>query len=195
MKGILLDSVNNLSCLSETAKNDLARFTFSVSRREQGRAGGVRFYMDNPFGLHVDGGGSKTFINAVEGYFCPMTSDGYVRPTAIFHNPFEQPIEVGIVNAYTAFMKVMKGRGETYFGNSNFWDSSEASDPRYLASLWSNYWNTYYGAIEGGNGKGTLVSDTSRYPNGIVRYSNGSIKNRGDEESKFRSFMVLFNRL
>lgn len=195
LKSILLESANVFDGeLSETAQTNLARFTFSVSRREQGRPGGVRFLMDNPFGLHVDGGGTKTFIDSVQGYFCPMTSDGYVRPTAIFHNPFIQPIEVGITNAYAAFMNVMKKRGETYFGDSNFWESSEASDPRYLASLWSNYWNTYYGAIKGGNAKGSLVSDTTLYPNGIVRYTNGSTKDRGQEENKFRSFMVLFNK-
>jgi len=196
LKRILLESANIFEgILNESAQNNIARFTFAVSKREQGVKGGVRFLMDNPFGLHVDGGGNGVFVNAAKGYFCPMTSDGYVRPTAVFFDPNKgETVEDGVVNAYAAFMRVMKKRGEVYYSDSNFWESEKAKDPAHLASLWANFWNTSYKAIKGGQGKGSLVTNESLYPNGKVTYTNGSTKDRSGEESKFKQFMALFNK-
>lgn len=184
--------------LSPTAQKNIARFTFVVSRIEQGKGDGVSFMYDNPFGLHVDGKGSKPFKDNVKGYFCPMTSDGYVRPTAVFHEVGKETVDDGIERAYLSFMRVMIERGRNYFNDNNFWESSNANNYEYLLSLWANYWNTHYNAIKtdtGVNGKGTLVTNTNLYPKGIVYYTNGKSKDRKKYFDVFKKHMSKYNQL
>lgn len=192
LKGLIEIAAGQLN-YSDTVKNGLMAMTFTVSKREQGRGNGVRFLYDNPFGLHLDGGGQSTFRQEIKGYFCPSTSDGYARSTAIFHDiSKDEKVEDGIVNAYKSFMKSMKKRGETYYG-ANHWNGDNSANPEYLASLWAFYWNTSYKAIKDeGDTKGRLIS---AYNNGKVSYKNGTNKDYSDEFDKFTKFNATFNKL
>ena len=192
LKGLIEIAAGQLN-YSDTVKNGLMAMTFTVSKREQGRGNGVRFLYDNPFGLHLDGGGQSTFREEIKGYFCPSTSDGYARSTAIFHDiSKDEKVEDGIVNAYKSFMKSMKKRGETYYG-ANHWNGDNSANPEYLASLWAFYWNTSYKAIKDeGDTKGRLIS---AYNNGKVSYKNGTNKDYSDEFDKFTKFNATFNKL
>ena len=194
LKNIITTAANDLA-LNSTGKTNIARFAYSVARREQGKSYGVGFFYDNPFGLHVDGNGSSVFKGAVKGYFCPHVSDGYVRPTAVFHDPSKgETVNDGIVNAFRSFMIDMIRRGNSYYSSENFWNSANAQKPEYLASLWAFYWNTSYRAVKGGDGKGKLIS---QYDNNgkSVKYTKGPTKDYSGEKSKFNSFMGEFNKL
>lgn len=193
LKGLIETAAGQLPNYGNTVKNGLMAMTFTVSKREQGRGNGVRFLYDNPFGLHLDGGGQSTFREEIKGYFCPSTSDGYARSTAIFHDVSKkEKVEDGIVNAYKAFMKSMKKRGETYYG-VNHWESENSSNPEYLASLWAFYWNTSYKAIKDeGDTKGNLISE---YENGKVSYKNGTNKDYSGEFDTFTKYNATFNKL
>ena len=102
-----------------------------------------------------------------------------------------EKIDDGIVNAYASFMKVMYGRGQTYYNNTKHWEGDNSKNPEYLASLWAFYWNTSYKAIDGGEGKGKLVSS---YNDGFVNYTNGSKKDYSNEIDNFTKFRARFNK-
>ena len=190
LKELLVLASNELN-YTQSVKDSLMTMTFCVSKREQGRGDGVRFFYDNPFGLHLDGNGQSVFKQNVKGYFCPSTSDGYVRSTAVFHDVTTEVIDDGIVNAYKSFMKVMYGRGQTYYNDTKHWEGDNSKNPEYLASLWAFYWNTSYKAIDGGEGKGKLVSS---YNDGFVNYTNGSKKDYSNEIDNFTKFRARFNK-
>ena len=193
LKQIVFSAASTLP-LSDTGKNRIARFAYSVARREQGKSYGVGFFYDNPFGLHVDGNGSSIFKSNVKGYFCPNTSDGYVRPTAVFHEPSKgETVNDGVTRAFNSFMVDMIRRGNDYYFNG-FWEDSKADRPVYNGSLWAFYWNTGYWAVKGGDGKGKLTTD---YPNDgkAVVYTSGRTKNYSREEKNFKSFMAEYNKI
>lgn len=190
----LINRAGDMLNVSETAKNNLMKHAFCCSKQEQGRGNGVRFYYDNPFGLHVDGGGAQVFKQNVKGYFCPVTSDGYARGTAIFHDPNTETVNDGIVRAYYAFMVSMKARGESYYGNSNFWESNNAQFPVYMASVWAFNWNISYSAVKGGNGKGKLITDYNENGKNIIRLTNGRSKDYTKIPNNFKSFIATYNK-
>ena len=194
--GIIKTAMSNLGYSSLTQEN-LGRFMFAVMKREQGRGNGAEFWMDNPFGYHVDGGAESAFKSRVKGYFCISTSDGYKRSTALFHDPDTETVDVGLVRSLEAFAIKFKSRGENYYNNSNYWNESVvvingplSSDA--LASLWAFNWNTKYEAVKGGNGKGKLISD---YDNGRVVYTKGLIKEYYSSIKSFQNFMNTFDKL
>lgn len=180
-------------------KDDMASFAFAVSLIEQGSGDGVTFYFDNPFGLHVDGGAFPEFKETAKGYFCPKTSDGYVRATPIFHDVDNETVDDGIIRGFRSFMKLMVRRGDAYYNDgttNNFWSSSKTNNADYLASLWAFYWNAGYWTVdrEGTSlpERGFLISD---FPQGIVPLKNGKTKNRSNTIEAFQKYINRFNKI